>query len=603
MSSFTNFDLEEKILKVLAEIGYQTPTPIQEQAIPKILEGSDIIACAQTGTGKTAAFMLPILHLLSQPDLKKEGGPQVLVLVPTRELAMQVAEEAKKFSKYLSRIKTVCLYGGVPYPPQRRALSSRYEILVATPGRLMDHMEQNRIDFSHLKLLVLDEADRMLDMGFVQAVEHIAAAMPDDRQTLLFSATIDRKILPISKKLQNNPFEIKVEANLEHQNNIEQRLYYVDGVQHKIKILEHILENTEINQSIVFTSTIVQANKLADYLHEKGYHTEALHGDMNQRQRSRTLDKMRNGKIQFLIATDVAARGIDILTLSHIFNFDLPFQPEDFVHRIGRTGRAGGKGIAITFSTYQEEPRLSKIKRLIDLPIEIHTIEGMEPKSKRDSRGPMPSRRPNSRGGFRNFNSREDDRSPRGATSRKPPYGNDRRDHDFKSVKPSHFRHEEGTSSPPFSKPGKPAHFRREEEAFHNSYSRPRDGADRKESGYKPGKPPYPRGEERAAGRFSDRMERKEPYKPKRPPYSRDRERDPAHSVERASFGEKYQPRNIPADSARSSQKPFFKSDRPNEDGKQRNSSYSEESKSRRSPRQFPKNGAFKKSVRPSFNS
>jgi superfamily II DNA/RNA helicase len=413
LTNFTDFDFIEQILKVLQEMDYKTPTPIQKLAIPKILEGKDVIASAQTGTGKTAAFMLPILHLLSQPSYKNNASPQILILVPTRELAMQVAEEAKKFSKYLPKIKTVCIYGGVPYPLQRKALNGRYEILVATPGRLMDHLEQGRIDLSQVKMLVLDEADRMLDMGFIDAVEHIANSLPKKRQTLLFSATIDKKILPFSRKLQTDPHEIQVELTQSMQNNIEQRLYYVDGVNHKIRILEHILENTEISQSIVFTSTINQANDLADYLQDKGYRSEALHGDMKQGQRTRTINKLRCGSIKFLIATDVAGRGIDIPSLSHIFNFDLPFQAEDFIHRVGRTGRAGAKGVAITFSTHREELKLSKINKIMGKPLELHVIEGMEPKAKRNdgpyshrqrsdrpSRGPGgPSRGPGGPGG------------------------------------------------------------------------------------------------------------------------------------------------------------------------------------------------------------
>lgn len=418
MSSFSNFSLDERILKALQEIGYQKPTPIQELTIPKVLEGRDVIASAQTGTGKTAAFMLPILHLLSQPDYKGKGGPQILILVPTRELAMQVADEAVKFSKYLSKIKTVCIYGGMPYPPQRKALAGRYEILVGTPGRLIDHMEQGNIDLSNIKLLILDEADRMLDMGFIDAVEHLANASPKSRQTLLFSATIDKKILPFSRKLQNNPHEITVEIAEQTQNNIEQRLYYVDGFNHKIQILEHILETADINQSIVFTGTIHQANELATHLRKKGYSTEALHGDMNQRQRSRTLEKLRMGRIQFLVATDVAARGIDILSLSHVINFDLPFQPQDFIHRIGRTGRAGGKGIAITLAAYKDDFLLSKINKLMGKPIELHTVAGLEPKAKDPSHfNQRPPRRFNGGPPWKNRNSFSRNRSgPRRTT-------------------------------------------------------------------------------------------------------------------------------------------------------------------------------------------
>lgn len=380
MSKFNDYHLNENILKTLNEINFVNPTPIQELAIPQIVDGRDVIACAQTGTGKTAAFMLPILNFLSENPAKKWNGAQVLVLVPTRELAMQVADEAKRFSKHLPHIKTACVYGGVPYPLQKRMLSRGYDILVATPGRLMDHMERGRINLSQVKIFVLDEADRMLDMGFIEPIEHIASQIPTERQTLLFSATIDRKIIPFSKKLQNNPFEIKIEPDRTTKNNIDQQLYYVDDRKHKIQILEHLLQNLEINQSIIFTSTINQTGELADYLQEGGYSTEALHGDMNQRQRTRTINSLRKGNIQILIATDVAARGIDISTISHVINFDLPFQSEDFIHRIGRTGRAGAKGTAITFATYKEDKMIHRINELNGTPLKTFTIEGMEPR-------------------------------------------------------------------------------------------------------------------------------------------------------------------------------------------------------------------------------
>jgi superfamily II DNA/RNA helicase len=382
LPNFTNFALDEKILKLLNEIGYEKPTPIQSLAIPKVLEGSDVIASAQTGTGKTAAFMLPILHLLSQPDYRAAGGPQVLILVPTRELAMQVADEAKKFSKYLSRTKTVCIYGGVPYPPQNRALAGRYEILVATPGRLKDQLDAGRVDLSRVKIFVLDEADRMLDMGFVDDVEEIARAIPAGRQTLLFSATIDHKILPFSNKIQNKPHHLKVEHDPLTQSHIEQRLYYVDDLEHKKSILEHIIKTNDVNQSIIFTSTIKLAGELASYLYHRGYASEALHGDMHQRQRTKTIERLRRGDFQFLIATDVAARGIDIASLSHIINFDLPFQAEDFIHRIGRTGRAGATGVAMTFASFRDRDRVVKIERLLGKPLEIHIIEGLEPRAR-----------------------------------------------------------------------------------------------------------------------------------------------------------------------------------------------------------------------------
>jgi superfamily II DNA/RNA helicase len=234
-------------------------------------------------------------------------------------------------------------------------------------------------------------------MGFSSAVEQIASSTPQVRQTLLFSATIDGKILPYSKKLQNHPHKIALGHDLASQGNIEQRLYYVDGIGHKIKLLERILETTEIHQAIIFTSTIRQADNLATHLHEKGFLSQALHGDMNQRQRTRTIDKFKGGHFRFLIATDVAGRGIDVASLSHVFNFDLPFQPEDFVHRVGRTGRAGAKGIAITFATYAEGSKISQINKVIPKSIEVHTIEGLEPKPKENRKPANPSKRPHNR--------------------------------------------------------------------------------------------------------------------------------------------------------------------------------------------------------------
>lgn len=385
MPSFTKFALNDKILKSLVEIGFQTPTPIQSLAIPKVLSRCDIIASAQTGTGKTAAFMLPILHLLSDKEFRGSRGPHVLILVPTRELAMQVADEAKKFSKYLSRTKTVCIYGGVPYPPQNRALQGHYEILVATPGRLMDHLERGKLNLSQVKLFVLDEADRMLDMGFIDAVEAISQAIPSSRQTLLFSATIDHKILPISNKLQNQPEHIKVEQVQTSQAHIEQRLYYTDDLQHKKSILEHMLKMTDVNQSIIFTSTKKLAEDLTGYISDQGYAVEALHGDMHQRRRSKTIAKLRSGEIQFLVATDVAARGIDIASLSHIINFDLPFQAEDFIHRIGRTGRAGATGVAISLASRRDKVMIAKIEQLLGKSIEVQVIEGLEPKAGKEA--------------------------------------------------------------------------------------------------------------------------------------------------------------------------------------------------------------------------
>lgn len=383
--TFQDLNLHPGILKAIEELGYTTPTPIQLKVIPKILGGFDIRASAQTGTGKTAGYLLPGLIRLTVPSPIKSFGPRILILVPTRELAMQVSDEAIKFSKYLSRVKTVCIYGGAPYPIQNRQLSRPYEILVATPGRLLDHMEKGRIDFSRLEMLVLDEADRMLDMGFIGPVEEIAAETPKTRQTLLFSATLSGNVMKLSEKLLKNPMEIKVHTDPAKPENIEQRLYIADSLNHKHRLLDSLLSNPDLNQAIVFTSTKHNADQLVGNLIERGFNAAALHGNMNQRQRTRTITRMRQGEIQILVATDVAARGIDVKTISQVFNFDLPNNVEDYVHRIGRTGRAGATGIALSFVTAREMQLVKRIEKFTGQKITPHVIPGMEPKLKSSS--------------------------------------------------------------------------------------------------------------------------------------------------------------------------------------------------------------------------
>lgn len=377
---FSDLNFNSKILQAIDELGYKTPTPIQSLAIPKVLEGPDLIASAQTGTGKTAAFIIPALHKISLMPKIKKGTPRLLVLVPTRELAMQVALEARKYSKYLHDIKTVCIYGGQPIRFQEKMLFGRFDILIATPGRLLDFMERGRIDLSQLSMLVLDEADRMLDMGFIDAVKEISSQTPSTRQTLLFSATFDSTILNLSKDLQNEPFRIEVKKDPETINNIEQRLYFSDGLEHKQKLLDSVLTEIAENTVIIFTSTKVFADELTDKLRDKDLKAQALHGDMNQRQRTRALDMLKSGKANILVATDVAARGIDVSKLSYVINFDLPTQIEDYVHRIGRTGRAGQKGVAISFATHKERFLVSKIEEKFKQPMSVLEIEGLEPK-------------------------------------------------------------------------------------------------------------------------------------------------------------------------------------------------------------------------------
>ncbi len=380
--SFEDLKLHPLIIKALDEAGYQKPTPIQEQAIPELLSGSDVMASAQTGTGKTAAFMLPALHHLATPSKIRSRGPRVLVLTPTRELALQVSEAAKKYGKNLPHTKVVSILGGMPYPLQNKLLSQPVDILVATPGRLIDHIQRGRIDFSRLEMLVLDEADRMLDMGFIEDVETIASATPATRQTLLFSATLDGAIDKVAARLLKSPKKIQVASQKARLDNIEQRLHYSDDLSHKNKLLDHLLHDDTLKQAIVFTATKRDANTLADKLHANGYSAAALHGDMNQRERTRTLTKLRRGGLRVLVATDVAARGIDVADITHVINFDLPKFAEDYVHRIGRTGRAGASGTAISFASNKDEIHLKKIERYTGQRITSHVIEGLEPRFK-----------------------------------------------------------------------------------------------------------------------------------------------------------------------------------------------------------------------------
>lgn len=388
MKAFADLGLDSKILKAIKEKGYQNPTPIQERVIPEIIAGSDLRASAQTGTGKTAAFLLPALHKISKPS--RGEGPRVLILTPTRELAIQIAGQADHYSRHLHFAKTVCIFGGVPYSAQLRKLSRPYEILIATPGRLIDLMDQGKLNFSRLEMFILDEADRMLDMGFIDPVHQIASALPKERQTLLFSATLDKKIINLSEKLLQSPVEIEISKRTESHQNIVQSLYFTDDLFHKNRLLSHLLESENPKQAIIFTATKRHADELAETLSEMGHLAAPLHGDMNQRKRDRTIRKFKTGGVQMLVATDVAARGIDILSISHVFNFDLPQQLEDYVHRIGRTGRAGTKGAAISFVSHKERPLLKRIEAYIGKPIAVAEVEGLKAKQKS---GPAPRKR------------------------------------------------------------------------------------------------------------------------------------------------------------------------------------------------------------------
>ncbi len=398
--SFESLNLNSTIAQAITAAGYTEPTAVQAQAIPDAIAGHDLMVSAPTGTGKTAAFVLPALQRLGTAPAKHGRGPRVLVLTPTRELALQVTSAVSKYSRGMRHVRIGTVLGGMPYPKQRKLLDSPLDILVATPGRLIDFMEQGKVDFSRLELLVLDEADRMLDMGFIKPVETIAAATPATRQTMLFSATLDGGIAQLGKRLLRNPKLIEVAAPKARHENIEQRLHYVDDGSHKGRLLDHFLRDVALDQAIVFTATKRGADRLASKLYEDGHAAAALHGDMNQSQRNRTLAKMRSGNVRVLVATDVAARGIDVPSISHVINYDLPKAAEDYVHRIGRTGRAGINGIAISFAAPDDGWQVRQIERYTGHAIVAHVVEGMEPKvPQRSSHKPGPRQGKGGKGG------------------------------------------------------------------------------------------------------------------------------------------------------------------------------------------------------------
>lgn len=386
---FADLNLDKNILSAVSSEGYESPTPIQAQAIPFALEGRDIMASAQTGSGKTAAFLLPTLQRLTKRSEKPGKGPRALVLTPTRELAAQVEKNALAYAKNMRWFRTVSIVGGASFGYQTRALSKPVDLIVATPGRLMDLMQSGKVDFARLEVLILDEADRMLDMGFIDDIETIVEATPADRQTLLFSATWDGAVGKLARKLTKDPEVIEVER-VDDQGKIEEQLLYCDDMRHKNRLLDHILRDANIDQCVIFTSTKAMTEVIADDLYEKGFAANCLHGDMPQGWRNRTLMDLRKGRCKILVATDVAARGIDVPTITHVINYDLPKQAEDYVHRIGRTGRAGRTGIAITFAEVNEYVKVHKIEKYIGRKLPELTIEGMEPTRKRKSAGGKP---------------------------------------------------------------------------------------------------------------------------------------------------------------------------------------------------------------------
>ncbi len=390
--SFNEMGLRQELTRALDEIGYTTPTPIQEQAIPKVLEGCDLMCCAQTGTGKTAAFALPILHKLGET---RRSGLRAVVLVPTRELAMQVGKSFSDYGIHLGLV-TATVYGGVPIQPQEMLLRHGADILVATPGRLRDHLWRGNIDFRDTVHLVLDEADRMLDMGFIDEVLEIVSLIPAERQSMLFSATLDREIQRLSRNILRSPVRIEVDPPASTLDTVEQVLVHTSPGR-KGAELEGLIRKYRMRRAIIFSRTKSGASRLAGRLRDSGHKASAIHSDRSQGERVRALEGFRSGKIHFLVATDIASRGIDVDDISHVINYDLPRSPEDYVHRIGRTARAGRSGMAISLVTSEDARGVAAIERLIGRRLVVEGDAAPLPKAERPVVAKLPggpARRP-----------------------------------------------------------------------------------------------------------------------------------------------------------------------------------------------------------------
>jgi ATP-dependent RNA helicase RhlE len=401
--SFEKLNLIEPVLRALKTEGYTAPTPIQEQAIPIVLERRDLLGCAQTGTGKTAAFAIPMLQLLHQDELYKKGpnGIKALILTPTRELAIQIGESFAAYGRHL-RIRHTVIFGGVSQKAQTDALRAGVDILIATPGRLLDLMDQRFINLQHISMFVLDEADRMLDMGFIHDVKKVIAKLPSKRQTLFFSATMPPEIAKLASTILTNPARVQVTPVSSTANTVVQSIYFVEKPD-KRSLLLHLLRDPSIETALIFTRTKHGADKVVKDLVRAGVKAEAIHGNKSQNARQRALSNFKSKQTRVLVATDIAARGIDIDDLSHVVNYELPNVPETYVHRIGRTGRAGASGIALSFCDTEEKEFLRDIHKLIakTIPVvEDHpyhntgraSIRPSEPPQHRRSSAPAPRR-------------------------------------------------------------------------------------------------------------------------------------------------------------------------------------------------------------------
>ncbi|WP_180097612.1 MULTISPECIES: DEAD/DEAH box helicase [unclassified Acinetobacter] len=461
--TFADFSLDESLTQALDALGFTTPTPVQEQSIPAALEGKDLLVSSQTGSGKTAAFLLPTLNALASQDtlvpfkdrMKAVTQPNILVISPTRELAQQVCQDAIAFVRHMKGVRIAAIMGGMPFGKQIQQLKGA-QVVVATPGRLLDLVNRRQIKLDKVDALIVDEADRMLDLGFSEDLEAIGELAANRKQTLMFSATFAPRIITLAERMMNDPLRISIETGHSTNTDITQTLHWTDGFEHKKKLLTHWLNEEDVDQAVVFASTQEDTDMLAEELAEAGLSVVALHGAMPQTVRNRRLRSIREGRAKILVATDVAARGLDVPTISHVINFGLPMKNEDYVHRIGRTGRAGRTGKAITLATYRERGKIRALEDFLDARLNVSEIEGLEPspppaRGSRDGAGrgrgrDGGGRRDGGRGGFgggrrfegeSNFKRREggDDRprrsfddKPRGE---RPAFGEDRPRRDF----------------------------------------------------------------------------------------------------------------------------------------------------------------------------
>jgi ATP-dependent RNA helicase RhlE len=377
---FDHLGLSPELLRAVEDEGYSEPTPIQEQAIPIVLRGVDLMARAQTGTGKTAAFALPILERmksLANSSFSPARHPiRVLVVTPTRELAIQVHESFRAYGKYVG-LRSTIVYGGVPMGPQEKDLLGGVEIVVATPGRLLDHAGSRTLNLGQVQVLVLDEADRMLDMGFIDDIRRIVAMLPAKRQNLLFSATLDGEVRSLASTFLNQPEMVDIEPTITAAESVEQIAYLVDA-DRKRELLSYLVRSRDLHQVLVFTRTKQMTRRLAAQLDRGGVEATAIHGDRTQPERERALQMFKSGEVRVLVATDVAARGLDIEALPVVVNYEIPYDPEDYVHRVGRTGRAGMEGLAISLVSFEEEEQLKAINRLLKRDLPVRQVRGFE---------------------------------------------------------------------------------------------------------------------------------------------------------------------------------------------------------------------------------